>query len=204
MSRIVFATGNEGKMREIRDIMSDMEMQVVSMKDFDFEDIEPAVAVEVTYTSGLSGSNIMLLKRHDVKVICELLMGFEMSDEEFELNEMNLSAICEVMNQMMGASATALSEFLEQVVNISTPTSFEVPDIDAFKDKYFNDGEDKVAAVFRLKIQDAIESRFVSVMSLALAKELLSAFNLELQNESYVDGNLFGRAFKRVAVFVEE
>ena len=33
MSRIVFATGNEGKMREIRDIMSDMEMEVVSMKE---------------------------------------------------------------------------------------------------------------------------------------------------------------------------
>ena len=40
MSRIVFATGNEGKMREIRDIMSDMEMEVVSMK-------EASISVEV-------------------------------------------------------------------------------------------------------------------------------------------------------------
>ena len=31
-------------------------------------------------------------------------MGMEIPDEEFELNEMNLSAVCEVMNQMMGAS----------------------------------------------------------------------------------------------------
>jgi len=33
MSRLVFATGNEGKMREIRDILADMEMEVVSMKE---------------------------------------------------------------------------------------------------------------------------------------------------------------------------
>ncbi len=35
MSRIVFATGNEGKMREIRDILADMETEVVSMKEVD-------------------------------------------------------------------------------------------------------------------------------------------------------------------------
>ena len=46
--------------------------------------------------------------------------------EDFELDEINISAVCEVMNQMMGASATALSEFLGRMVNISTPISFEV------------------------------------------------------------------------------
>ena len=51
-------------------------------------------------------------------------MGVEIADDEFELDEMNLSAVCEVMNQMMGASATALSEFLNKTVNISTPVSF--------------------------------------------------------------------------------
>lgn len=38
-----------------------------------------------------------------------------MTDEEFELNEMNISAVCEVMNQMMGASSTALSDSLEKL-----------------------------------------------------------------------------------------
>ena len=108
-------------------------VSVVSYDEFEFAEIEPAIGVEITYVSGLSGSNIMLLKRHDVKVICEILMGMEVSDEEFELNEMNLSAVCEVMNQMMGASSTALSEFLGEVVNISTPVSFEIPDLESFK-----------------------------------------------------------------------
>lgn len=33
MKRIVFATGNAGKMREIREIMSDMDVEIVSMKE---------------------------------------------------------------------------------------------------------------------------------------------------------------------------
>ena len=113
-------------------------VSVVSREEFQFAEIEPAIGVEITYISGLSGRNVMLLKRHDVKVICEILMGMEIPDEEFELDEMNLSAVCEVMNQMMGASSTALSEFLGEVVNISTPISFEIPDLESFKAKYFN------------------------------------------------------------------
>ena len=33
MTKIVFATGNQGKMREIKQIMADMEVEVVSMKE---------------------------------------------------------------------------------------------------------------------------------------------------------------------------
>ena len=86
--------------------------------DFEFSYMEPAVGVEINYISGLSGKNIMLLKREDVKVIVEILMGVDIPDEEFELNDLYLSAVREVMNQMMGSSSTALSEVLGSVVNI--------------------------------------------------------------------------------------
>ena len=160
-------------------------VSVVSREEFQFAEIEPAIGVEITYTSGLSGRNVMLLKRHDVKVICEILMGMDIPDEEFQLDEMNLSAVCEVMNQMMGASSTALSEFLGEVVNISTPISFEIPDLQSFKAKYFEHDDEKVVAYFKLKIEDAVESQFMNLMSLSLAKKLLSAFNLGLENEDY-------------------
>ena len=153
-------------------------VSVVSYEEFQFAEIEPAIGVEITYVTGLSGSNIMLLKRSDVKTICEILMGMEIPDEEFELNEMNLSAVCEVMNQMMGASSTALSEFLGEVVNISTPVAFEIPDLASFKQKYFGSTEEKVVAYFKLKIEDAIESQFMNLMSISLAQRLLTAFGL--------------------------
>lgn len=41
MTKIIFATGNQGKMREIQQIMADMDVEVVSMKDAGiFVDIE--------------------------------------------------------------------------------------------------------------------------------------------------------------------
>ena len=112
-------------------------VSVVSYEEFQFAEIEPAIGVEITYVTGLSGSNIMLLKRSDVKTICEILMGMEIPDEEFELNEMNLSAVCEVMNQMMGAASTALSDLLGRMVNISTPESFEMDDLDKVRREHF-------------------------------------------------------------------
>ena len=33
MKRIIFATGNEGKMKEIREILKDLDVQVLSMKE---------------------------------------------------------------------------------------------------------------------------------------------------------------------------
>ena len=151
-------------------------VNVVRKDEFKMDRVEPAIGVEITYISGLEGSNVMLLKRHDVRVIVEMLMGIPMTDEEFELNEMNISAVCEVMNQMMGASSTALSEFLGKVVNISTPISFEVENEKAFIDKYFSDDDYRVVVKFALKIADQLESEFFNVMPISLAKSLVKGF----------------------------
>ncbi len=159
-------------------------VNVVSKEEFQMDRVEPAVGVEITYVAGLEGENVMLLKRHDVKVIVEMLMGMEMSDEDFELNEMNISAVCEVMNQMMGASATALSEFLGETVNISTPISYEVKSEEEFVEKYFTDDMPKVMVAFTLRIADKLESEFFNVMPMELAKGLVKGF---LPEEDIVD-----------------
>ena len=151
-------------------------VNVVRKEEFEMDRVEPAVCVEITYVEGLEGENVMLLKRHDIKVIVELVMGMEIPDEDFELDEINISAVCEVMNQMMGASATALSEFLGRMVNISTPVSFEVENEQQFVEKYFVDEEPKVVVGFTLKIADKLESEFFNVMPIALAKGLVEGF----------------------------
>ncbi|MEG2429160.1 MAG: chemotaxis protein CheC, partial [Oscillospiraceae bacterium] len=94
-------------------------VKVLAADDFHFQALEPAIGVEINYISGLSGTNVMILKETDVKAIVGLLLGTDYSEEEFVMDEMSISAICEVMNQMMGASSTALSQFLNRTVNIS-------------------------------------------------------------------------------------
>ncbi len=151
-------------------------VSVVAKEEFSMGRVEPAVGVEITYVKGLEGSNVMLLKRHDVKVIVEMMMGFEIPESEFVLDEMNISAICEVMNMMMGASATALSEFLGRVVDISTPVSFELKNEQEFIDKYFTDDSPWVVISFVLRIEDKLESEFFNVMPISLAKSLVRGF----------------------------
>ena len=155
-------------------------VSVCDVKEFSIGDLEPAVGVEIRYVSGLEGSNIMLLKRSDVKVIVDILMGSETPDEEFELNDLTISAVCEVMNQMMGAASTALSDFLGFPVNISTPESFEVDNFDTFKQDHFPVKEGPCVVVrFMLNIEDTLQSEFINVMSVDLTRELLSGLGLE-------------------------
>lgn len=139
---------------------------VVPISEFTLGELEPAIGVEIKYVSGLEGSNIMLLKRSDVKAIVELLMGTEIPEEEFELNELTISAVCELMNQMMGAASTALSDFLGRPVNISTPQSFSLDDLEEIKRERFHSETGMLVAVhFILEIEGVLKSEFVNIMS---------------------------------------
>ena len=156
-------------------------VRVLTSDEFEFKSLEPAVGVEIAYTEGLEGSNIMMFRRNDVRIIVGMLMGADIPDEEFEMNEINVSAICEVMNQMMGSSATALSEFLGNPVNISTPVSFPIESENGFKEKYFTSGVKMVVVRFSLEIEGKLESEFLNIMSSKLAKHLLEPFEISFQ-----------------------
>ena len=151
-------------------------VKVLGGHEFEFKKLEPAVGVEISYVEGLEGSNVMMFSRNDVRIIVGMLMGCEIPDEEFELDEINRSAICEVMNQMMGSSATALSEFLGVAVNISTPISFEIEDETSFRKKYFPTEANKVVVRFSLEVEGKLKSELLNIMSVELAKRLLEPF----------------------------
>jgi flagellar motor switch protein FliN/FliY len=161
-------------------------VKILTRDQFEFKKLEPAVGVEIAYVEGLEGSNIMMFSRNDVRIIVGTLLGEELSDDEFELDEINRSAICEVMNQMMGASATALSEFLKFTVNISTPVSFEITDEESFKNKYFPEATPMVVISFILEIEGKLKSEFLNIMPEKLAKRLLEPFEISLEEAAEV------------------
>lgn len=154
-------------------------VSVVSAKDFTLGDLQPAIGVKIDYVAGLSGSNIMLLKRSDVRAIVDILMGSTTKDEDFEINDLNMSAICEVMNQMMGAASTAMSDFLNRMVNISTPQAFEISSLEEFVEKYFPSDGMLVVVRFKFSVEDAVESEFMSALNMDLVRELLKGFGIE-------------------------
>ena len=141
----------------------------------DYAALEPAMLVKISYVEGISGSNVMIFRQKDMQIILNLLMGNDdPPSDDFTFDELSMSAACEVMNQMMGASATALSEFLGRPINISTPEAMVVgPDNDYAKAVQVQEGEEIVSVSFRLTIDGVMDSNFASILGIQLAKEIL-------------------------------
>jgi flagellar motor switch protein FliN/FliY len=139
---------------------------------------KPVVATAVYYTQGLDGYNIFLLKKEDALLITNLLMGGEQSEEDLE--EMYLSAVSEVMNQMVGASSTALANILNVQINISPPTTMEYSSEDEIVESAFPTGT-LVRISFRMEIEGLLVSNIMQFMPLRFAKTL--AESLLIGNE---------------------
>jgi flagellar motor switch protein FliN/FliY len=149
-------------------------VDVAKRRDLGFPELEPSVVVKITYIKGITGQNVLVLKQSDVQLILAQLMGLPLEvTDDFQFDEMNVSAVCEVMNQMMGASATALSEIIETPVDISTPQAL-IQEGDAKVEDLYGIGEDEDVCVvkFRLTIDNVINSEFISVLTIDLAKEM--------------------------------
>ena len=146
---------------------------IVQASELNYDRLEPAICVKIEYIKGLSGSNLMILKQDDVQLILNQLMGKPpVISPDFEFDELNISAVSEVMNQMMGASSTALSEFLGMGIDISTPTPYILSEIN-IADLQNYEQTDMVAAInFDLTIDGVIKSEFISVLDIDLAATL--------------------------------
>lgn len=148
-------------------------VKVMSEENFDPVKDEYIMGVTISYVKGISGRNVLLLKKHDVRCILECMMFMELDPETFEVDEMGESAICELMNQMLGSSSTAMSQFLDMTVDISTPTAFKIEDSDAFKKEFLGEDEVIVDCDFGFKIEDMTDSNFCILMSLDMANVYL-------------------------------
>ncbi|MDR2532498.1 MAG: flagellar motor switch phosphatase FliY [Oscillospiraceae bacterium] len=135
------------------------------------ESLEPAICVKIVYVKGITGTNMMLLRQDDVQLILNQLMGQPLEvTPDFEFDELNISAVSEVMNQMMGSSATALSNFLGLHVDISVPTPYIMNEINLSEIHEYDTDEEVIAITFDITIEGVIKSEFVSVMSAELAQ----------------------------------
>lgn len=147
---------------------------VMSAKDLSFPELEPSIMVRIKYVQGVSGQNVLVLKQNDVQLILDQLMGLPLEvTDDFKFDEMNISAVCEVMNQMMGAAATALSEIIDTTVDISTPEAIVEDSQKLISDLYEVSGDENVVSIkFNLTIDGVINSEFISVLTIDLAKEM--------------------------------
>ena len=139
---------------------------------------KPCVFIQIKYTQGLDGTNILVLKEHDVKVITDLMMGGDGTNTEGELGELHLSAISEAMNQMMGSAATSQSTLLQTVIDISPPESslFDLTEVKDGKEISPFLGGTFVKISFRMQIDDLVDSTIMQLYPIDFARKLVETF----------------------------
>ena len=138
----------------------------------------PCVFIQIKYTEGLDGSNILVLQERDVKIITDLMMGGDGTNTDGELGELHLSAISEAMNQMMGSSATSLSSMLGKKIDISPPVANLVDMNDLKESGFATDFMEGtfVRIAFRMQIGELVDSTLIQLYPLDFAKSLYDFF----------------------------
>ena len=136
----------------------------------------PYLIVEVGYTIGIDGNNVLAIQAQDAAIIADLMMGGDGTNPDTEINEIAMSAVGESMNQMMGTVATSLSTMFNKKIDISPP---KVNLIDF-------GNEDKVSEVlgqtdpivctsFRMEVDGLIDSEIMQILPVDVAKEMVEA-----------------------------
>ena len=153
-------------------------VSLATWEDLQKQKEKPCVFIQIKYTSGLDGTNILILKERDVKVITDLMMGGDGTNVEGELGELHLSAISEAMNQMMGSSATSLSQMLGKTIDISPPSASLVDLEKVVADDNIADflSGTFVKISFRMQIDDLVDSTILQLYPVDFAKDIVKTF----------------------------
>lgn len=152
---------------------------------YDTSDVEvPHVVLNIHFTKGLDMENLLVLKQDVALSIADLMMmGTGEVEEGKELGELELSAVQEAMNQMMGFAATSMSEFFQDTVDMSPPTIKVVKLSEEMEKISEITGNNTIVKVsFDLKIDNLVNSKLVQIVSVEHAKRMINKL-LQLSGE---------------------
>ncbi len=151
-------------------------VQLANLAEIKQEYPLPYLVIEVGYTAGLDGVNILAIKEKDALIIADLMMGGDGTTPPTELSELYMSAVSEAMNQMMGATATSMSTMFKKKIDIAPP---KVSLVDFGNDGNLTDVAEAttdpvVKIAFRMEVGTLIDSEIMQIISLRAARELVN------------------------------
>lgn len=157
---------------------------IVHRNNIEKEFPHPYVAVQVEYTAGLTGINLLVIKQSDAAIIADLMLGGDGKNPRPDLGEIQLSAVQEAMNQMMGSAATSMSTVFNKKVDISPP-SIDLMNIKKNEGTENIPDEDILVKVsFRLRIGDLVDSNIMQLLPLDFSKEIVKSLLGEGEEKS--------------------
>ena len=136
----------------------------------------PFLVVEVGYSIGIEGNNVLCIPAKDAAIIADLMMGNDGTNPDEELSEIHMSAVSESMNQMMGSVATSLSSMFNKKVDI-TPPVVTLVDLgtEEVVSKLLDKADPIVQASFRMEVDGLIDSEIMQLLPLDVAREMVDA-----------------------------
>jgi flagellar motor switch protein FliN/FliY len=134
----------------------------------------PNIALEVRYTSGITGENLLVMKIADAAIIANLMMGGDGRVDTIELSELEESAVSEAMNQMIGSAATSMATMFSREVNISPPNSKVWSDSTHTLTEVIDENENIIHVSFKLTIGDLVDSTIMQILPMETAKKIVS------------------------------
>ena len=134
----------------------------------------PNIILDVEYTEGIVGRNILIMKVTDASVIANLMMGGDGNVQNTELSEIEISAVQEAMNQMIGSAATSMATMFARVVNISPPKSKIWSEVSEKITDKLDEDEKIVRVTFRITIGNLVDSEIMQILPIATAKKIVS------------------------------
>lgn len=135
----------------------------------------PYLIVQVGYTKGITGNNILAIQEQDSLIIADLMMGGDGTNPPTELNELYMSAVGEAMNQMMGAVATSMSTMFNKKIDISPPV-VNLIDLASSESKVSDGLDDKetvVRVAFRMEVEGLIDSEIMQILPVDISKDMV-------------------------------
>ncbi|EFR94658.1 flagellar motor switch protein, partial [Listeria innocua FSL J1-023] len=145
--------------------------RVIDSKEFEFNE-RPCLVTSVEFVEGLRSSNTFIISKNAALIMADLMMmGDGIVQEDAELTELEVSAVQELMNQMMGFSATAMSEMLGTKIDISPPTMEFCNFGDTMIQKNIAEGK-TVEVIFPLEVEGLLKTPMYQIFNPAAAKEM--------------------------------
>lgn len=133
----------------------------------------PFIVVEVGYTEGLQGRNLLVMRTSDGTVIADLMMGRDGLNPQDTIDDFVLSALAEAMNQMMGSAATSLSSMFNRTIIISPPAARMIDLGQEPLDAHLASDEFLVKIAFSMTVEDLIDSEIMLLLQVDFAREML-------------------------------
>jgi len=128
--------------------------------------------IEVKYTQGLSGTNVLVMKEQDANIIANLMMGGDGKSGDLTMDEITLSAVGEAMNQMMGSATTSLSSMFNQRIDIAPP-ELTLVDLGKSSLNVSTDFDDLVQIKFKMEIENLVNSEIMQIIPVEAVRSMI-------------------------------